>query len=60
VSAAGDIPGAAAPPALLKLLRELPGLELPPRGDLTVEAWLAKCRETLPCETWLRVAMAVL
>jgi hypothetical protein len=47
-------------PGLLKLLRELPTLQLPPRGELSTEAWLAACHKILPRETWVRVAVAVL
>lgn len=49
-------------PGLAQLLKELPTLEaeLPPRGKLSTEAWLAACREVLPRETWVRVALAVM
>jgi hypothetical protein len=50
----------ACPPALLQLLRELPDMQLPPRGDLDVEAWLALCAQSLPRDRWVRLAAAVL
>ena len=51
---------APASPALLKLLQELPGLQLPPRGEMSAEAWLAACRDAVPRDTWVRLAAAVL
>lgn len=58
--ASSPVPTGSVSPALFQLLRELPGLQLPPRGDLTAEAWLARCAQSLVRDQWVRVAAAVL